>query len=341
MCHTQQNILPFNCRASASLAFVTIIQLRQPERLPYKWRFGWIGLFRCNLCSAFLYFAHLRTVKKLAAILGLVLALSGVAFARIGPVVPFRVGEKLTYQMFWGPFVVGRATLEVAGVEKVDNCDCYHLIARAKTSGLAEWLFPVDSTVESWMDCRDLFSRQYREDRSEGKHHASGETHYDYERKVAVTTNLLKGRRKHFPLEQPVQDVVSSLYFVRAQNLMLDAEQTFTVNAANTNYVVTVRPDQRKEIWVRPVGNVQALRIEPTPTLRIVSSNKGRMWLWVSDDERRLPLLLNSELKIGSAKLVLFNIADGKSSSDKTNKPADEASSAPAALNTGTIASGR
>lgn len=279
-------------------------------------------------------------VKKTTTIFGLVLALSGAAFARTGPAMPFRVGEKLTYQMFWGPFVVGRATLEVAGVEKVDDYNCYHLIAKAKTSGLAEWLFPVNSTAESWLDCDGLFTRQYRQNRSEGKHHANDETHYDYEHKETVTTNHIKGRERRSPLNQPVQDVVSSLYFVRAQKLMLDAEQSFTVNAANTNYVVTIRPDQRKEVWVRPVGNIQALRIEPSPTLKIVSSNKGRMWLWVSDDERRLPLLLNSELKIGNAKLVLFNIVSGKSSSDATNKPVDSANSAPA-LNTGTLASGR
>jgi hypothetical protein len=280
-------------------------------------------------------------VKKLAAILGLVFALSGAAFARIGPPVPFRVGEKLTYQIFWGPFVVGRATLEVAGVEKVDNYDCYHLIAKAKTSGLAEWLFPVDSTVESWLDCRELFTRQYRENRSEGKHRANNETHYDYEHKETVTTNHIRGREKRAPLEQPVQDVVSSLYFVRAQKLMLDAEQTFTVNAANTNYVVTIRPDERKQLWLRAVGDVPALRIEPNPTLKIVAANNGRMWFWITDDERRLPLLVNSVLKFGNAKLVLFNISDGKSSSGKTNNPVDAASSTPAAPNTGTIASGR
>ncbi len=279
-------------------------------------------------------------VKELTAILGLVLALSGAAFARIGPPVPFHVGEKLTYQIFWGPFVVGRATLEVTGVEKVDNHDCYHLMAKAKTSGLAEWLFPVDSSIESWLDCRDLFSRKYREYRSEGKHHASGQTHYDYEHKEVVTANLIKGREKHFPLEQPVQDVVSSLYFVRAQKLMLDAESTFTVNADNTNYVVTVRPDLRKEMWVRPVGNIQALRIEPTPTLRIVSSNKGRMWIWVSDDERRLPLLLNTELKIGNAKLVLFNVAD-TSSAKLTNALASSAEAGRAVLDSAKTATGQ
>jgi len=32
------------------------------------------------------------------------------------------------------------------------------------------------------------------------------------------------------------------------------------------------------------------------------------MWFWVSDDIRRLPLLVASDLKIGSAKLILNKI---------------------------------
>ena len=253
---------------------------------------------------------------------------------------PFRVGEKLTYQIFWGPFVVGRASLEVAGVEKVDDHDCYHLIAKAKTSGLAEWLFPVDSTAESWLDCRDLFTRRYRQNRSEGKHLTNDETHYDYEHREAITKNK-KGREKRFPLEQPVQDVVSSLYFVRAQKLMLDAEQTFVLNASATNYVVTIRPDQRKQLWLRPVGNVQALRIEPNPTLKIVAANNGRMWLWITDDERRLPLLVNSVLKLGNAKLVLFSVGMTRSFATTTNGPAGSATAAPATPNADAVASGR
>ena len=298
------------------------------------------GLFRCNLRTAFLYSARLRMVKKTATIVGLLLALSGAAFARTGPPLPFRVGEKLTYQIFWGPFVVGRATMEVAGIEKVDDHDCYHLIAKAKTSGLAEWLFPVDSTAESWLDCQGLFTRKYRQNRSEGKHRVNDETHYDYDRREAVTTNLSKGRVKRMAIDRPVQDVVSSLYFVRTQKLMLDAEQTFVLNASATNYVVTIRPDQRKKVWVRPVGDVLALRVEPNPTLRIVAANKGHMWFWLSDDERRLPLLVNSELKIGNAKLVLFSIAANPSSSMRS-EPTNTANFTPVRLNTGTLASGR
>ena len=161
----------------------------------------------------------------------------------------------------------------------------------------------------------------------EGKHHRTGEAHYDYARKETVITNRLNGRAKHYPLDQPTQDVISSLYVVRTRKLMLDSEQSFMINAASTNYTVTIRPDQRKAIWVRPLGDTQALRIEPMPTLTIVSANKGRMWFWMSDDARRLPLLVNSEIKLGNAKLVLFSIGTGKTPSTTTGTPARAATS--------------
>ena len=299
------------------------------------------GLFRCNLRGAFLYSTQRSFVKTLATILGLFFALIGAALANGDEAVPFSVGEKLTYQIFWGPFVVGRAALEVTGIEPVDGHDCYHLVAKAKTSGLVEWLFPVDSTAESWLDREGLFSRHYHENRTEGKHHRKTDTHFDYAAKETVTINQVNGHERRTPLNQHVLDVVSSLYCVRTQKLMLDAEQSMIINSGETNYTVNIRPDLRKTMWVRPLGDVPALRIEPTPTLDVISANNGHMWFWISDDPRRLPLLVNSELKFGNAKLVLFTIKPGKLSSETTNKPTDSVESAPLATNGGTFTSER
>jgi hypothetical protein len=258
-------------------------------------------------------------VKKLTAILVLLLGFS-VGSRATGPdSIPFGVGEKLTYQIFWGPFVVGRASLEVAGIEPVDGHDCYHLVAKAKTSGLIDLLFPVNSLAESWLDREGLFTRKYSEDRTEGKHHQNTETHYDYASQEAFTTNHINGHGRRVALNQPVQDVVSSIYVARTRKLMLDAEQTLMINSGSTNYNVTIRPDEIKSLWVRPLGDVQALRVEPIPTLNIVSANKGRMWFWISEDARRLPLLVNTELKFGNAKLVLYSVTPRKAPSSTAN----------------------
>lgn len=270
--------------------------------------------------NPFLYCLHRGVVKKLTAIFVSLVALAGMTWANDTSSVPFAVGEKLTYQVFWGPFVVGRATLEVTAIEPIDGHNCYHLVAKAKTSGLIDLLFPIDSTAESWLDCDGLFSRRYREDRTEGKRRRNTESHYDYAARETVIINRLNGKQRHVLLDQPVQDVVSSLYAVRTKKLLLDSDQIFAINADTSTYNVTIHPDERKLIWVKPFGDVPALRVEPNPTLGVVSANNGRMWFWISDDARHLPLLVNSDLKFGSAKLVLFSATTGKAPSATASK---------------------
>ena len=244
----------------------------------------------------------------LLMLFGLAAAATAFADSDAAKAVPFRVGEKLTYQIFWGPFVAGRATLEVVGIEQIDSNACYHLVAEAKTTGLADMLYHVETKNESWFDVDELLTRQYREKRTEGKHVRAGETRFDYTTGQAATTNYLTGKVKSIPIDAAVQDMISSLYFVRTTPLVLNVNERFTISVGDTNYTVNVRPDLRKTMYFRPTGDVPALRIEPNPTLNVVAANKGRMWFWVSDDARRLPLLVSSDMKIGSAKLVLFRI---------------------------------
>jgi hypothetical protein len=237
---------------------------------------------------------------------------------------PFQVGEKLTYQIFWGPFVAGRATMEVAGIEPVDGHDCYHLVAQARTTGLVDLMFHVESTTESWLDVNELCTRRYRQSRNEGKHAKNDETHFDYISQQGTFTNKVNGKSKTFALTGPVQDVVSTVYYVRSRPLEINLNQSFHMIANASNHVVNVCPDQRKTLAIHPLGDVTALRIEPKPTISMVAANNGRIWFWISDDKRHLPLLVSTTMKIGSAKLVLFKVETAPPVPDKiarTNPP--------------------
>ena len=267
----------------------------------------------------------------------LVVAAGGVPLTLGGAEPAFQVGERLSYQVYWGPFIGGRASLEVLGIEPVSGHDCYHLRAKVATSGLADLLFHVESTTESWLDVNQLFTRRYRENRVEGKNSRHTESVYDYDRQQQTITDLRNGQIKTMPLPLPVQDVISCMYYLRSQPMQLDLGRDFLMNVGDTNYTVNVRPDLRRIIWVRPLGDTPALRIEPEPTLRIVAANKGRMWFWVSDDPRRLPLLVASDLRIGCAKLVLDKVESAKPTTNQTAR----AKSAAPPLPSHTVASQR
>ena len=221
---------------------------------------------------------------------------------------PFRVGEKLTYQILWGPFVAGHATLEVTGIDNVDEKDCYHLVGKANTSGFIDLIYPVKSQVDSWLDTNSLFTRRFQQNRLEGKRRTMTDSHYDYRSNQLVTTNLVNGRSKTTALTNAVQDVLSAFFYVRTKDLQVNINQGFPINLSGDYHDVQVCPDERKKLFFRPTGEISALHIEPRPTFSMVAANGGRMWFWVSDDTRKLPLLLVSEIKLGSLKLILTGI---------------------------------
>jgi hypothetical protein len=232
-------------------------------------------------------------------------------FAVVGGAIgapPFQVGETLVYRIFWGPVPIGNATLQVAAIESLDGHPCYHLVAEAHTAGVGRLLFPMDSRTESWLDIEGGFSRRFLQLRDEAGHQHQSDTRYDYDQHQAVISNLISGKKKTTPIDRPVQDVIAALYVMRLGPVALNQERRLTIHAGETVYDVHVQPDQRRQLSSRPVGDVNALRLEPQPTLRFVANNNGRLWFWITDDDRRIPLLATSTMAIGSAKIVLVKI---------------------------------
>src|SRR4051812_20379845 len=78
---------------------------------------------------------------------------------------PFAVGEKLTYDVKFGPLKVGTGALELRGIVPVRGEDAYHAVFRIK-GGTA--FYKVDDTFESWFATDDLSSLRFHQDQNEG-----------------------------------------------------------------------------------------------------------------------------------------------------------------------------
>ena len=249
----------------------------------------------------------------------LVLVLGNSAWGEDATNAAFRVGETLRYNIFWGPLIGGKASLQVLGIEQIDGHDCYHLRAQARTVGLAGMLFPVTSTVDSWLDVDGLFTRQHQQNRVEGSHVARNFGTYNYNQRTLTITNQVNAKVHTLDLNEPVRDLISAVYYIRSQPLQLKTPSEFLLQDGTKNWAVIIKPDERRKIDVRPLGEVDALRIEPKPTPRIVAENNGRAWVWISDDYRHFPLLIVCSMPIGSAKFVLERV-DGQIAPKPANR---------------------
>jgi hypothetical protein len=107
---------------------------------------------------------------------------------------------------------------------------------------------------------------------------------------------------------EPIQDVLTVLYFVRTQRLK--PGQTFDVPLADNGrvYRCSVKVMERKKIKT-VLGRVDAVRVEPAifGDDRVVRS-RGTLSIWVTDDARRLPVKAQIKVPIGTFDINLKRV---------------------------------
>ena len=218
---------------------------------------------------------------------------------------PFRPGESLRFSVQYGIIKAGTAWLEVPAVADYDSHAVYTLLARAESNKFFSNFYKVRNRIESYWDSSGHFSRRYAEKRREGKYKFDGEIRFDYRRQEAVYKD---GRT--FPIPPGVQDALSSFYFTRTQALPLGGSVLFDYHASRKSAPMEVRVLGRERVKT-PAGEFSCVVIEPVLKAGGIFKNKGRLVIWLTDDERRMPVLMKSKVLIGSISVVLTEARAG------------------------------
>ena len=121
---------------------------------------------------------------------------------------------------------------------------------------------------------------------------------------------FLPERRPTFDLAGPVQDALSSFYYFRTQPLPVGGSITFDYHASRKTAPLEVKVLGRQNIKT-PAGRFDCLVIEPILKAGGIFKNKGRLVIWLTDDERRIPVMMRSKVMIGSISVVLQEVKPG------------------------------
>ncbi len=213
----------------------------------------------------------------------------------------FRVGETIKYSLKYGVVLAGRASLEVKEIETLDGRRAYHIVSHARTNKTLDQAFMVRDSNDSWMDVESLCSLQFMQNIREGGYKKWTLTRvnqprgtFTYHGKGKTRDDVKEGEAPPF-----VQDVLSSLYYVRSLDLKTGEEHR--MDAASGGAVwplkVTVKGVERVEV---PAGSFECFRVEPVLAGEGLFQNKGKLEVWLTKDKRKIPVLLRSEVAVGA-----------------------------------------
>lgn len=233
---------------------------------------------------------------------------------------PFERGEQLVYQ---GEFTRGLlrgvnvAEFNFKAVSEhiarsADDQVIMRLTGDVVSKGLFTRIagFKFHHHVESTADVVPF--RVLRTDKIEeqGKRRRVLDAEYDHEkRKVIWRERSPNPQGGAFDFTEPIQDVLTVIYYLRTQTL--EPGKTFDVPVTDAGRVFTlsIAAIERKEIDT-VLGRVNTIRIEPA----LFGENaavkaKGKLSIWVTDDERHLPVRAQLKVDLGTFDVKLKSVA--------------------------------
>jgi len=217
----------------------------------------------------------------------------------------FRVGETLDYDVNWMGLNVGSGRLEVREIMTYQDRQVYHLVVTARSNKFLSTFYPVEDEIHSYVDAETLIPYRFEKRQREGRYRAHEEMVYDQTNHKATYHSLLNNTTKEMEVPSGVQDSLSTLFHFRTLPLEVGKSVFIDVNADEKNW--------RLEVKVLKVGllklfgrkEVPALLVEPLAQFHGVFIRKGRMWIWLSLDEKRTPLYMKARVPFGIIEVVL------------------------------------
>lgn len=229
-----------------------------------------------------------------------------------GEKIPFQPGEKLHFKVYWTEILAGEATLEVLPIEKFNGVPAYHFVMTVATVPFVDVFYMVRDRIESYTDLKISHTLFYKI-KKEGKKKKEISTAYDWKKHEAQYSKNGK-KRKPAALLPGAFDPLSVFYFFRMRELKENMEISTPVSDGKVCVTGKARVLAREKVTVAS-GAYDTFLVEPE--LGHIGgvfekSPNAKLQIWVTADERRLPVKIKSEVAVGSFTAELDSIEGRK-----------------------------
>ncbi len=225
------------------------------------------------------------------------------------PPFAFAPGERLVYDLSYMGMSAGVGVMEVMEKETMNGRAVYPIVSTAQSNDFVSIFYPVDDRVESYMDVEGLYSHRLKVRQHQGKKRRKKTIDFDQISHRAIQTQ--DDRQTVFDIPARVQDMLSSLYFFRAQGPLRVGGTTFIdVYEDEKSWRLEIRALGRERVTT-PVGTFDTIKVQALVRYQGIFLDKGDVFIWVTDDAQHLPVMIHSKIKIGTIRAVLTLRRDG------------------------------
>ena len=230
----------------------------------------------------------------------------------------FQSGERLTYEVYyhWGLIWAnaGSADFSINHVQ-YKNQKVFHIVSEGNTYKGYDWFYKVRDKFESWVDTATLKPLRYIRNSNEGSNHVYNDNYFNFSEKRAFCFKILKNKMKKdtVKLKDCTFDVMTMIYYARCIDytkytpgakipisLYLDGE------VYDTLYIKYLGPDKIKTA----LGEKNCIMFSPLLIAGTIFSGGKGMTVWVTNDEKKIPLLIKTPIVVGEIQVKIKEIKE-------------------------------
>lgn len=218
--------------------------------------------------------------------------------------IAFPIPERLEFEISYSGITAGRAVQEVTleGNE-------VRVVSTAKSADWLKVFFPVDDRIESVLinGVPPLFigvPRLYRERISEGRTRFEKDSVFDREVLEVNTSDFLKQTETTQKITRRTYDTLSSFFYFRTVALQVGTSSFIDIFDCKKLWNTEVQVLRREQIKTS-LGTFNTVVIKPLLKSEGIFARTGEMHIWLTDDDRRLPVQMKSKVRIGSITATL------------------------------------
>jgi hypothetical protein len=228
---------------------------------------------------------------------------------RYVPNTAFGFGEKLTFDVGYKFITAGEATMQIAEkAATVSGRPCYDVNFDVRTTSAFDKVFKVRDHYETYIDVDGIFPWRFEQTVREGKYSRDFAANIDQRGNVAKTTE------GSFRVPAFIHDILSAFYYTRALDLRsMKKGQSFALKNfyGKQTHDLRVKILGREQVEV-PAGTFDCIVVEPMVSEGGLFKSEGRIIVYLTDDDRKIPVKVSAKVAIGSIDGKLTSYAGAR-----------------------------
>ena len=221
---------------------------------------------------------------------------------RYAPNDAYGFGEHFEYDIKYSFIKAGEGTIQIMPKPIIkNNRECYDVRFEARSLKSLEFLYKVLDKYRSAIDVSGLFPWEFEQIIREGNYKRDFKAYFDQ------VGNFAYANKKMYKTPPYVHDVISAFYYVRSLNLsaMKKGEIIQLKNFwDDSTYSLGVKILGKTEVEV-PAGKFRCVVVEPVDIQGGLFRNTGKIFIYLTDDERKMPVKVASKILIGEVMAEL------------------------------------